>query len=289
MVAILLVLGLFQEIYAQTKVEVLTKTVEKRFGYVAGNTIKVVGESARINITGWERSEVKVVFKLIAKGLTKSDAARELDYQKYLIENFNKEHVIKNFLLIPNELKELKTIQETEMMIFVPKDAILNVENKYGETSLNNLDRELRVVSEYGYTDLSQVNGDITVESNFGDLLISNASGEMKLILHLTKTTIDQFKGVGNVKSNLGDLRIKKPNSSTSLRVNSTKSDVKLELESIENFSWYIKSKYGELIAPSTFLRYNESKTNVKLEYGAHDKPLLNITTDFGTIEIIEL
>lgn len=289
MVIILLLLVVSIKVSAQTKVEVLTKTVEKRFGYIPGNIISVNGESARINIVGWERSEVKVVIKLISKGLTKAEAEKELEYQKFIIKTFDEKHIIKNFLLIPNELKELKTIQETEIQVFVPQNVELTIENKYGETSLDNLDQKLKLISEYGFTQLNKVSGDIELESNFGDLLIDDATGKMKLTLHLTKTTMDRFNGKGYIKSNLGDLKIKNLDQSSTLRINSTKSDVQLEVTSIENYKWLVKSKYGALKAPSTFLKYNESNSGVKLDYGTIDKPELNITTDFGEIEIIEL
>ncbi|MEL6560288.1 MAG: DUF4097 family beta strand repeat-containing protein [Bacteroidota bacterium] len=289
MLTMLLYLGVIVIASAQTKVEVLTKTVEKNFGYIPGNTIKVIGESARINVTGWDRSEVKVVIKLISKGLTKKEAEVELEFQKFLIKTFDEEHVIKNFLLIPNELKELKTIQETEIQVFVPFQAMLYVENQYGETSMNNLEQKFKVKSEYGYIELSQVDGDFELESNFGDLLIGNASGEMKLTLHLTKTTVDNFNGKANIKSNLGDVSIKRLTTSSSVKVNSTKSDVRLEIDSIDDYSWFVKSKYGALKAPSLFLKYNEAKSGVKLEYGSAAKPKVTVTTDFGEIDIIEL
>jgi len=289
MIVLVLCLVLSQSLFGQTKVEVLTKTVEKSFAYIPGHTIKILGESARINVTSWERNEVKVVLKLISKGLTKADAERELTYQKYLIKDFDDEHVIKNFLLVPNELKELASIQETEIMVMVPGASNLRIENQYGEITLFGVSGKVEIASEYGNTEVNELTGAFEVESNFGDLLVQDCSGKMKLSLYLTKTVIDQFDGRGIVKSNLGDLLLKKPSKDSDIKVNSIKSDVQVEVLAVKDYRWLIKSKYGALTGPEFLLKHNTSKNNVKLEYGEASESTLNINTDFGEIEIIEL
>lgn len=289
-IAIILTLLLTSlSVVGQTRVEVITKTVEKRFAYQPGYSIRIDGESAKIQVKSWQEADVKVEIKLISKGLRKAIAEKELEYQRYTIDAINKEHIIKNFLLVPKDLKELSSIQETEIKVFVPVNAPISIRNKFGLIEAEGLKQAIKIDSEYGDIVLRGISGDTEVTSNFGDLMIDLLKGKLKLSLAHTETEIVRFDGRGSIVSSLGNINIRELGASTSMNINGMKSDVKVQVSTVHAYRWLIKCKYGKLIAPAELTGKIKSIKNIRLEFGVSSKPPLNINTDFGKIEVTEL
>jgi len=286
--SMLLVFLAFTQAHGQTRVEVITKTVEKNFSYKRGYTLKIEGKSADIEVVEWESAEVKVIMKLISKGLTKEEATRELQYQKYVIDDIGKTHVIRNYLLLPKTLDELSTIQETAITLYVPGDITIEVQNAFGKTTLKQVSGNMKIENEYGEIYFQGTNGRHNVNSHFGDLKLQGVEGKLNFDLSHTETTIHGFGGEGRIKSNLGNVTVKDLRKISSLEVVGEKSDVSFETSNIDRFKWVIRSKYGEITAPERMTGGIRSIKNTKLEYGSASKPAVTISTDFGAIEIIE-
>ncbi len=280
---------MFLQLVGQTKVEVITKKIEESLAHIPGYTIKVVGESAKIEVVGWDRKEIKVEMRLISKGLTREQAERELDYQKYLIDDVDKTHVIKNFLLVPNELKELNSIQETEIYVWVPKNSELVIENQFGKTSLTEFDGELLINNQYGSVDCSQLTGKAEIVSHFGDLVMNSFEGELELKLTHTETKLERFKGTGDFTSSLGDLAVEVLGVDDQLKINGLKSDVRVEVALLDSYYWSIKSRYGRLVGPERLINKVQSIRNIKVELGDPNDSEIIISTDFGEILVNEL
>ena len=273
---------------AQTKVEVITKTVEKSFVYKSGYSLQVNGKSAKITLSGWEGTGIKVVMKLISKGLTANVAKKELEYQKYALDEINKSIVIRNYLLLPRGLDELSTIQETEIQIYVPNNIIIDVKNAFGETDFNNISGQLSIENEYGDVFINDFRGPVDVKSFFGDLKVNAFSGALILDISHTETTISGFSGSAKINTNLGNVSIRNLGEISAFKVIGEKADIGLEVSDVDQYSWNIRSKYGEIDAPSAMTKGIKSIRNAKLEYGNQGLPSIQVTTDFGKIEITE-
>lgn len=275
-------------VVAQTKVEVITKTVEKSFAYKSGYSLQVDGKSAKIGITGWDGAGIKVVMKLVSKGLTADVAKQDLEYQKYAMDEINKSIVIRNYLLLPRGLDELSTIQETQIQIYVPNNIILMVKNAFGETSVNRVIGEVSIDNEYGDIFISDLSGACTIKSFFGDLQLDTSSGALTLEISHTETSISGLSGSAKITTNLGNVSLRNLGEVSSLKIMGQKADIDLEVHSIDDYSWHIRSKYGEIEAPSEMTKGIRSIKNARLEYGDPTLSNIQVTTDFGKIEITE-
>ncbi|MEO0556127.1 MAG: DUF4097 family beta strand repeat-containing protein [Bacteroidota bacterium] len=273
---------------AQTKVEVITKTVEKSFVYKSGYSLQVDGKSAVIDVKGWDGTGIKVVMKLISKGLNADVAKKELEYQKYAMDEINRSIVIRNYLLLPRNLDELSTIQETEIQIYVPKNVKLGVKNAFGETRLSEITGQVSIENEYGDIFISNLEGPCRVKSFFGDLKLRTTSGTLTFEISHTETSISGFSGSAKINTNLGNVSIQDLGEVSDIKIDGQKADIDLKVIDIHRYFWSVRSKYGEIEAPADITKQLKSIKNVKLEYGDRALPNIQITTDFGRIEIIE-
>ncbi len=273
---------------AQTKVEVITKTVEKSFVYKSGYSLQVDGKSAKITAKGWDGAGIKVVMKLISKGLTADMAKKELEYQKYALNETNKSIVIRNYLLLPRGFDKLSTIQETEIQIYVPKNITLRIKNAFGETELSRISGQISIENEYGDIFINDLNGSVKVKSFFGDLKLNAHSGTLIMDISHTETSISGFSGSARINTNLGNVSVRSLGEISYFKVIGEKADITLKVTDIDQYFWNVRSKYGEIEAPNKMTKGIKSIKNAKVEYGNQGSPNIQVTTDFGKIEIIE-
>ena len=268
---------------AQMKVEVITKTVEDQFDYKSGFAIVVDGKSATISIESWDKKEIGIEMKLISKGLTKENAEKELKYQKYVIDEINETYVIRNYLLLPNGLEKLSTIQETEIRMYIPQNINISIKNSFGNTLLKGVDGKVELESKYGELVLNDIIGTAQVNSTFGDLKMKNFKGLLTADLEHTATSIEGFSGNAYIKTNLGDMIWTDIHNIEKLKINAEKSDINLGFSNhnLASYYWQLKTKYGEIDFP-------EAGGEKKITYGNNQGAPIEITTDFGKIIIEE-
>ena len=274
---------------AQSKVEVITKTIEKTVRYTPGFTLRIEGHSANIKVIGWEKATIQVEIKLISKGLNMQIAKKELEYQKYVINDVDKTHSIRNYLLLPKNVAKLSTIQETHIQVFVPSHITVDVRNKFGKIGIQNQIGNLTIENEYGDVSLVNNKGQHHVLSHFGDLNIENLQGDFSYNLVQTETIINGIKGKGTIKSNLGNIEIENIDKHSEIKIDAIKSDVKWKSDNLNQFHLLCESKYGEIKAPKELSISSTGKNGNNLSNGDKSLSELNIKTDYGLIEIINL
>lgn len=267
---------------SQTQVEVITKTVKDRFDYKLGFATEVEGKTASISIQSWDKKEIGVEMKLISKGLTKDIAEKELKYQKYVISEIKETYVIRNYLLLPTGLEKLSTIQETEIIIFVPQDIELSIKNAFGNTTIKGVKGKVELESEYGEMILDDIHGNVRVNSTFGDLKIERFEGFLTADLQHTASLIDNYSGSAFIKTNLGDINWTTIDILSKLKITAEKSDVNLKFSNLNlsSYYWNLRTKYGEIAFPE-----GDPKQK-SIAFGDDQLPWIDISTDFGKIII---
>ncbi|NQZ76502.1 MAG: DUF4097 family beta strand repeat protein, partial [Ekhidna sp.] len=182
----------------------------------------------------------------------------------------------------PKGLDKLSTIQETEIIIFLPNQVEILIENSFGNTSIQDHQGKVAVESKYGELKLANLTGEVKINSTFGDLEVSNFSGSMTCDLEHTATKIEGFTGDASVKTNLGDIVFTGIEELLRLKISAEKSDVILQFNknNVDSYYWDIRSKYGEISFPNSGI---EGK---KISFGDDGNPAIYVSTDFGKITI---
>lgn len=270
---------------AQTQVEVITKTVSKKVAVASGTSISIQGQGARMQIRGTESNEIELTLKLISKGLIKAEAEKELEYQRYVVDELNGTIVIRNYLLLPKNV-ELKTIQETVMEISVPNTSDLSISNSFGTISLQSFEGKLDINSEYSDVSIKNFEGDLKIEENFGDLKIEGLKGSFNANLDHTELELIELSGSATISSNLGGISVVNPGTLSGFRANCQKTDISISLSDLSAYHWDVRSKYGVIDVPLELVNMDMDDKENHLLVGSERQPRIRLTADFGNVKI---
>jgi len=279
---IILIAGLIPGLaHGQTNVEVITKTIVDQFSIASENSVKIQGNAAKISVRSWDQNEIKVTIKLISKGLTRDIAKKELGYHKYVIDQLNKQFIVRNYLLLPNELESLSTIQEATIDLMVPKEMDIEIENSLGMISLNSIKGEITIDNKYGDVELVNLRGSVEITNVFGSLTVNKFSGKLLANLEHTSSKVNAFSGTSIFNTNLGDIEWNTQGQVKQLKFELRKSNLKFSDLDFDSFYWKLRTKYGEIHTPV-------NQNSNKVIYGNNDLPAIEVYSDFGNIIIEE-
>ncbi|MDN5212414.1 DUF4097 family beta strand repeat-containing protein [Fulvivirgaceae bacterium BMA12] len=282
-----IVQGLLISALGQTKLQVLTKIVEKSFVASSSTSLQVDGQKSDIRVNTWNRNEVRVVLKLISKSPSKSVAEKELDYQRYILEKKKEIIHLKNYLVIPQGVSKLQSIQVASYEITVPRGCKMTLTNQYGDVEVYNLSGVVNMNVKYGKIRLENLNAAIQIHSYFGDLIVRNVDGHLKVNANHTKINLDDIAGDVKLNSTLGDVYIGTAKDIKSLDIIASKADITLENPDYQQFNFSLKSKFGDVLVPDQYQQYFRSHTrdNKSFVYEPLSKgSSISLITSFGNI-----
>src|SRR5687767_6724567 len=99
---------------AQSKVQVVTKTIERKLDYRKGIQVRITGEKAVINVKGWDRNYIGLTLKLIGKHPERAIAEQELEHLRYVIERNDDIHDISNFFSVSRTTNPIRANLKAE-------------------------------------------------------------------------------------------------------------------------------------------------------------------------------
>ncbi|PSR53433.1 hypothetical protein AHMF7605_07785 [Adhaeribacter arboris] len=273
---------------AQSKVQVVTKTVEQSFPYKAGEIIFIQGEKASIQVMGWTSQEVKVVLRLVAKAPTTEVAREALEYQRYILEKKRDAVQVKNYFAVPGGKFPIKALLLAEYEIWVPRESSLKIKNQYGNTTISNKNGETEVDTRYGNITLDQVKGNNIFKNYFGDFTAKNLGGQIRAQFNHTKTSIQGLSGKAEFNTTLGDMSLGDLTGIQSLKIDASKSDISLAATNAQANQYYFTTEFGNITVPESFRTPIKRKPNESAtwQYGAAHLPAIHVKTTFGKITL---
>lgn len=271
----------------QTKLHVITKTVEKSFTASSSTNLRIEGQKASVKVDTWNKNEVKVVLKLISKSPEKEKAEKELAYQRYILEKRRETIYLKNYLTLPNTVSKLGSIQVASYEVTVPRGCKMEVFNQYGDVNISDLFGVINLEVKYGKIRLENLNAAIQVQSYFGDLIMRNIDGQMDVTANHTKINLEDIAGDVRLKSTLGDVFIGNIEDVKTLEITASKADITLENPDYQQFNFSMVSKFGDVLVPPKYEKYFKPKEgdNKSFVYKPVAKGnLISLRTSFGNI-----
>ena len=281
-------IGLSTICEAQTiKLQVVTRTIEKQFEWQKGEPVILEGEKANISIQNWSGSSVKVILKQIAKAPSRAVAEKELNYQKYILETRRTGIRIKNYFVIPKQVKATESILKSEYEVWLPKNCPISINNSYGNITMKSASGMFNINNKYGNIVLEQVSGNLNIESYFGDLAVKGFDGKMWANCNHTLINLIKASGELRLKTTLGDVLIGKASQYKKLEIEASKADVTLEQTNWPNADIQLETKYGDIIVPLSKEKYFTDLTESKKALVRQDKSAVSkirISATFGKI-----
>ncbi|MGA0559438.1 hypothetical protein ACO2Q8_22460 [Larkinella sp. VNQ87] len=273
---------------AQTRLQVVTKTVEKELAYNAGQRVNLTAQKADITLKGWTKATVLVRLKLIAKHPEREVAERELDFLNYEIETRKNVIELANRFTIPQRAGAVRGNLKAVFEIWLPARCPVTVSNTFGDVNLSDLAGETTLKLEFGKLSLVNLSGKTTVTSDYGDIDASELTGTFSIKAEKAEITLRELGGSGTLQSRYGKLTIQPGAGLTALTVQAARTNVYLAPRRMDDFQYDIETSYATIQVPEGYANHlGQFMNKRRFDYQPPgQKPLISITNSYSPVVI---
>ena len=271
---------------AQTRLQVVTKTVEKELAYSSGQRLNMTAQKADITIKGWQKPTVLVRLKLIAKHPEREVAERELDYLKYEIQSRNNVIDLSNRFTIPQRVGGVKGNLKAVYEIWLPMRCPVSLTNTFGDVSLSDLAGETAIKLEFGKLSLLNLSGKTVVTSEYGDIDARELSGTFTIKAEKAEVVLRELSGSGTIQSRYGKLSIYPVPSLTALNVQAARTEVFLYPQRMADFQYAVETSNSIIQVQDVYDEYlSASKRRFKY-LNSSQKPTIFVSNSYSPVII---
>jgi Putative adhesin len=271
-------------LFAQTTLQVVTKSVEKTF--TDAPTLQIEAEKADIELITWEKSEIKVSIELVAKHPDRKVATADLEMMKYVADKIGKGVFLRNYLVIENPKFKPTSNLKAKYTIKVPHDLSITIQNSFGKINIKGDAKVLNLKTDFCNIDLNQLNGNVKLDLHYGEIVINNMKAKLNLISERSDLTINDLGGDSFIKTEYGKLQINTIRDLKKLEIDAQKTEVTLIGVTLKNHEFTLLSSYGKLKIPPEFSLVENSKTYKVAVFNTQAKSKIKIKNSFGDINI---
>ena len=277
------------------------KTYSKSYPVSGGDKIDLDNQFGEMKITTWDKNEIKVDVRIVAKGGTDEIAQRILD-NIYIEDSKNGANISfdtkmknKNNNWNGDKNKEYKEMgMKIDYTVTLPANATLNATNQFGPMSIPDFKGQVVLVSKFGsltagkLSDVKEVTvefGEARIDAvNGGKLTVKFSSGEVK---NVTGSVIARIEFCDKLKIGLD-------NNSKDLDIKSSYSTLYLDVATNFSSSINIKTSFGEFNNKTSFNIKKEGDDDEEKYGPKFDKQFsgnagsgtnkLRVKSDFGEV-----
>lgn len=237
--------------WSQQKLHVVTRTINKTIPYKTGYQLVLNGEKAEVKLDTWDKNEVKVTMKLIAKHPDIEQARRDVKVMNYIVERMGKKIFLRNYIVLKEKSDKPQSNLKAEYTVFLPKNCPVAVVNKFGKLEVINVETALTIESEFCQIYLNQINGRIDITSKFGDITGRNIDAAATINSHRSDIRLEEIKGTYDIDAKYGKITITANPEVVELNIKSDKSDIKLQESSVSH-QYKLETTFGKILVPET-------------------------------------
>ncbi|GAB3248091.1 hypothetical protein GCM10027347_04130 [Larkinella harenae] len=275
-------------VVAQTRLQVVTKTVEKELPYSTGQRVNLTAQKADVSIKGWSKSTVMVRLKLIAKHPERDAAERELAFLKYDIQLRNQVIELSNRFVIPQRVGAVKGNLKAVYEIWLPTHCPISISNTFGDVNLADLAGETALKLEFGKLSMQNLSGKTVITSEYGDIDASDLSGAFTIKAEKAEITLRDLGGSGRIQSRYGKVYIHPIASLTALTVEAARTEVALFPRRIDDFQYDVETTYSIIQVPEGYgenLGQFMNKRRFDYQPPGH-KPTITVKNSYSPVSI---
>ncbi len=293
----LFVLYSITSVFAQTKVRVVSRTIEKTFKYKENDIIKINADKANIKISGWDKNTVYVKLKIIAKNPDLRIAKKELSYMKYSLSKSGKMIDLTNNITLKRGVKSVNSYLKFEYEIKVPEKSAVIVNNYYGNVNINDLTGILKVFIEYGKLDLKNLKGILNANIQVGDITANNINLKAKINASHSEINMNNISGEYTFETNFGLINISPVQMLKKLNISSSKTQITFNNKDCMKYNFELSNLYGDIIISNkcminniSGIKEDNTKTDnskkVFIYKNSDTAPLIQIRAKYANINI---
>jgi hypothetical protein len=285
----LIVFVLQPAIIAQTKIEVVTRTILKTFKYNPSCILIINAEKAKIQIKKSTNNAINLKISLVSKNPSIDLAESDLKYCYYQIDENNNSISISNFFNIKIGDKKNTSNLSARMEIEIPVGITLKLKDIYGEVEMNGTNGIFDLVVDYGKVKFTDVSGRLTLKSNCTDIKCSNIKACLNIMAQKADMIISNTSDELKIKNQFGNLELENPQATVTVEAKMT--EIKVVVNDFKNYSFDAYSD-GSIDVPKEYdrylLHYKNSIFFNDVDAGAHfitlGKIPINVKTTYNNI-----
>lgn len=286
-----LLAGLLLPAYGQDQtVQVVTKTIDKSFGFNEGYELNIEGERAEVYIEASDQVGITVQLELTARHPDEAVARRDLEYMQYMVRRVKNKIYLRNYLKQPDGAPSPESQIRAVYRIQVPPNCPVYTKNTYGIVEASQLTNSLRVNSQFSRIGLSNVAGVIDLQTRFGDIIGERLDGQVNIASRRSDITLREMRGSYDINAQYGVLNFYASEGLLDLQLTADKSEVFLHNVDLQAFSYELSAKNGNIYYPDE-LNFNLKEPEIGLKQvsfrpSSEYYPNISVSITFGDIHV---
>ncbi len=264
----------------------VSKTIERSYSIGQQGSLEVINKYGQVVITSWDEDTVSFKVDITAFGKSRSDARKILDRAEVDFDrtsNFisaetvfdrNSSFFVEIWKSFTDEASALlsKSKIEINYEIKIPRGMTVNLENRYGDVFLGEMDGRVNLEMMHGNLRANNLNANSNVEMAFGDIRIKSIQSG-RLVLKGMDGDIIKAGNI-NLSSSSCDLVIRQ---SDRLRIDS-RSDKRLKFDTVRSLSG--KGLFSNIVV-------GELKGSMELDLSYGEVTARTVAFNFSNIDLI--
>jgi hypothetical protein len=284
-----LVLIMAGPVVAQTKIQVVTKTITRKLDYKKDTRLRITGEKAKINVRGWERNYIGVTIKLTAKHPEREIAEKELEHLQFTIKQSGNVHDLGNYFLVPKGTAQIQANLKAEYEISVPDYLPITISCKFGEVNLENTKGKHTIDMEYSQLNLNQVAGEMTMRLVLTDVKSRNTDLVLKSKAEKADMDLENADGSYQIENVYGQVKLTAGKALRNVNIQASRTSVTLLTRNFEAYNYDLATSYAELTLPAQakpqIKRISGEKSTYRNVKGKN-MPTIKIITTYSPVTI---
>jgi hypothetical protein len=270
---------------AQSKIQVVTKTVSKTFENCNDCNLNVLAEKADIILSPSKDNVIRIKLSLIAKNPDKEKAEIDLKYCIYNIKELEKSIMISNtFNIGNNKYHEISSNLSVKYEIDIPSGIVLKLKNIYGDITLNDINANQNITLDFGQLSISDLSGTIYITSNYGDIKGSNINANCTIQARNSDISLSNFTNTLKIKNQYGSIKLEKPEAS--INVEGEMTEINILLDDIKKYNFDISGTKCDLIVPDELKKFAGKKSGSSYLTTLSGNTPLKIRNTYSSINI---
>lgn len=273
---------------AQTKLQVVTRTVEQSFPCRPTGMVHIQAEKANVQVQGWDKPLVKVTLRLVAKHPDRAVAERELSVLRYQLDKRGNDVYLVNYLAVPATAPPVQGNLRAEYTIWMPRAAALQAKSTYGETSLTGLTGEQTLTQEFGRVQLRSLRGSLKIESTFADVTGTDLNLALECIASKAAIQLGQAAGRYFLQNSYGTVQVEAADNLAQLSIDVVRTAVRVLVPRLEQFGYDLTASQGSIDVPTAYANSRRnSSSQSSFQFRPNRKlPLVRVKTSYADISL---
>ncbi|QNH61605.1 hypothetical protein [Hymenobacter sediminicola] len=273
---------------AQTKVQVVTRTIEQTLPCPAGVLVRVRAEKATLRIQGWDKPTMRVVLRLIARHPERAVAEKELAVARHLIEKSGGVIDLVNYFALPPGVTAVRSDLRAEYTVQMPAGNPLQVINAYGQTYLTNLSGKQKLEQDFGQIVLQDMGGSLNALIRYADLNSTNTNFSFTCEADKSALSLVGAGGSYSIRNRYGSVLLEPTAELKSVFIDAQRTEVKIGVPQLGLYQYNLSTAHSTLTVPASYaggVRKTTGQESLRISTAAR-LPLIRVLTSYAPITL---